>query len=234
MTPYFKNGSATLFLGDAREVLPSIDEVSLLLTDPPYGIGFKSNHGGGARFGAIQGDGKHEHDGVLDIIAMAVRKLRNSRHAYLFGPFTTQGMAEVGLTSGCELIWDKQYMAMDDLNIPWSKQHERITFATKEGKANRSKGYGRLSARMRKGSVLRCLRFSGPGVKRHPTEKPTYILRQMIESSSLMDDLVLDPFAGSTLVAAVMESRKAIGIEIDERYCEVAAKRLLSVSEAHE
>jgi DNA modification methylase len=62
----------------------------------------------------------------------------------------------------------------------------------------------------------------------HPTEKPVMLLRQLIEASSLHGDVVLDPFlgSGSTVVAARTEGRRAVGIEIEERYCEIAAKRL--------
>lgn len=62
----------------------------------------------------------------------------------------------------------------------------------------------------------------------HPTGKPVALMRQIIESSSLVGDLVLDPFAGagSTLVAAVVSGRQAIGIELEEKYCERAARRL--------
>jgi len=65
-------------------------------------------------------------------------------------------------------------------------------------------------------------------VLRHPTEKPVALMRLLIESSSLPGEIVLDPFAGvgSTLVAAVVTGRRAIGIEIDERYAEIAAERL--------
>ena len=63
---------------------------------------------------------------------------------------------------------------------------------------------------------------------RHPTEKPVALMRLLIESSSLPGEIVLDPFAGvgSALVAAVVTGRRAIGIEIDKRYAEIAAERL--------
>jgi site-specific DNA-methyltransferase (adenine-specific) len=75
---------------------------------------------------------------------------------------------------------------------------------------------------------LRAIRKNSRGSKRHPTEKPVDVLRQMIESSSMIGELVLDPFAGSgsALVAAMIEDRRAIGIEVEERYCEEAAKWL--------
>jgi site-specific DNA-methyltransferase (adenine-specific) len=65
-------------------------------------------------------------------------------------------------------------------------------------------------------------------VRFHPMEKPVDILRQMVESSSMIGETVLDPFcgSGSVLLAAQLEGRVAIGIEIDERYCEIAAKRI--------
>ena len=128
-----------------------------------------------------------------------------------------------------ELIWDKDVIGMGDLTSPWGPQHEKVIFATYEiSKANREKGYGNLSARLRKGSVLRSLRAQSGAVKHHPTEKPVDVLRQMIESSSVLGECVYDPFAGSgsTLVAAVVEGRRSIGCEIDERYCEAAARRI--------
>jgi DNA modification methylase len=121
---------------------------------------------------------------------------------------------------------------MGDLQLPWSKQHEYIQFTVYEpSKANRGKGTGRLAARVRKGSVLSFQRTNAVQNKNHPTEKPVEILREMVESSSCIGQTVLDPFAGSgsTLVAAYLEGRSAIGIELEERYCEVAAKRLDSL-----
>ena len=222
--PYYQDDSVTLYHGDCREVLPALprDSIDLLLTDPPYGIDFKSNRGSHEK---ISGD-----DGSLDIptcLNLAARVLRRGRHAYIFGPTSlTEGTP---FTAAVELIWDKQVNGMGNLALPWSESHERITFAVYEpSKANRDKGYGGLAARMRQGSVLRVQRTTGGASLRHPTEKPVQLLRQLIESSSVWHETVLDPFVGvgSTLVAARLEGRRAIGIELDERYCEIAARRL--------
>lgn len=228
MSIYYQDDSVTLHHGDCREVLPTLgrDAVDLIVTDPPYGVDFKSNRGNHDR---IAGD-----DGSLDIpacLALACKSLRRGRHAYVFGGLD---LTTTPLAAAVELIWDKQIVGMGDLSLPWAKSHEPITFAVYEpSKANREKGYGALAARMRQGSVLRVQRVTGGASLRHPTEKPVPLLRQLIESSSVWGETVLDPFVGvgSTLIAARLEGRKAIGIELDERYCEAAATRLSGSSE---
>lgn len=225
MKPYYEEGGITIYLGDCRDVLPGLgrDTVDLIVTDPPYGQRYVSNRGHG--HGAIEGDDK-DVSVVLDALTLACRTLRRGRHAYVFGPFD---LSSTPLAAQVELVWDKGIVGMGDLTLPWSTSHEPITFAVYEpSKANREKGYGRLAARIRKGSVLRCERTNGASTTRHPTEKPVDVLRQLIESSSLLGETVLDPFmgVGSTLVASRMEGRRGIGIELDERYCEIAAGRL--------
>lgn len=223
--PYYDDGTVTIYHGDCRDILPTLTEpIDLLLTDPPYGVDYQSNRGHG--HGRIAGD-----DGSLDVpavLAQVCRLLRRHRHAYVFGPID---LADTPFTTAVELVWDKDVVGMGDLSLPWSRSHEPITFATYEpSRANRAKGDGRLAARMRRGSVLRCQRTQGAATMRHPTEKPVLLLRQLIESSSCLGELVLDPFmgVGSTLVAAQLEGRRAIGIEVDERYCEAAASRVAS------
>lgn len=226
MKPYYEDDMVILFHGDSAEILGDLnrDSIDLLLTDPPYGIEYKSNRGS-----HLDIFGDTDSDGVRDLLSLACKPLRRGRHAYIFGP---GALIPEQLTATTELIWDKTIVGMGDLASPWGPSHERITFAVYEpSKANRAKGYGKLSARMRQGSVLRVPRTNGAATLRHPTEKPVLLLRQLIESSTVMGETVLDPFVGvgSTLVAAVLEGRRAVGIEIEEKYCEVAAERLRAV-----
>jgi site-specific DNA-methyltransferase (adenine-specific) len=222
VNPYYDEDGITIYHGDCRDVLPKLEvEADLLITDPPYGVSWQS--GRQQKFGVMRGD-----EGALDVVellALALTRLKRCGHIYVFGDFD---LSTLPLGNSCELIWDKEICGLGDLEQPWGPQHERITFAVYEfSKQNRLKGTGALSARVRKGSILRVPRLQSGAVNRHPTEKPVLLLRQLIESSSVIGDLVLDPFmgSGSTLEAARKEDRRAIGIEIDERYCEVAASR---------
>lgn len=222
--PFYQNPQygITICHGDCREILPELNlEADLLLTDPPYGQSYQSNRRT-EKHKRIAGD-----DGSLDVpavLTLACTKLRRWSHAYVFGGIDLTGTP---LTAQTELIWSKEIVGSGDLSSPWGKSHEPITFAVYEpSKANREKGAGGLTARLRSGSVLRCQRAHSGGTKKHPTQKPVPILREMIESSSRLEQVVLDPFmgSGSTLVAALLEGRKAIGIELDEGYCHDAAQ----------
>lgn len=208
-----------LYHGDCRSILPLIDTVELLVTDPPYGVNYKS---GWSNDQKIPGD-----DGSLDVVScikLAVEKLGIARHAYVFGEFDLSGLK---ITKPVQLIWDKVSISGGDLKSPWGKQHEPIMFFAKADRASRHRGKEGLSARLRSGSILRYQRRNGKKGF-HPTEKPLMLLQELIESSSRFGETVLDPFAGSgsTLVAAVREGRNAIGIECNEAWCETAAKRL--------
>lgn len=224
--PYYQDSNVTLYYGDCFEVLPTLgrESVHLLVADPPYGQDFQSNRRQ-QRLEKIEGD-----DGTLDVagaLALACRVLRRGRHAYVFGP--PEALVGCPLCASTPIVWDKMVNGTGDLSLPYSLSHEPITFCVYEpSQANRRKGYGALAARMRQGSVIRCQRLQGAATGRHPNEKPVRLLRQLIESSSVMDEVILDPFAGSgsTLEAAVLEGRRAIGVEIDEAYCEMTAERL--------
>jgi len=113
------------------------------------------------------------------------------------------------------IYWDKGNHTSGDLEGDYGGRVEIFIFCHK----------GRHLLRSRQSNLWSIPRDSSGD---HPTPKPVSLMRRMIENSSDIDDLVLDPFVGSgtTLVAAKELGRKAIGIEIEERYCEIAAKRL--------
>jgi DNA modification methylase len=219
VTPYFQKGGIVLYHADCADLKVGCD---LFVSDPPYGQEFKS--GRSDRWGKIKGD--DDIPAIMERLRHSMLGLKRGRHVYIFG--TKFDFSKLDLCGLTEIIWDKQTIGMGDLSLPWAPQHERITFAVYQiSKANRDAGFGKLAARLRKGSVIKSLRPVSGRVRNHPTEKPVDILRQLIESSSVMGETVYDPFAGSgsTLIAAALEGRNAVGCEIDERYCEIAARR---------
>jgi DNA modification methylase len=222
--PYYERDGITIFHGDCREVLPTLERraADLLVADPPYGVNFRSNRG--KNFGPLAGD--EDAAWVPAALDLALDVLRPNRHAYVFGP---EDLLPERLAARTELIWDKCQHGSGNLASCWGPAHEPITFATFiPSKANRARGDGRGVARMRSGSVLRYPRPNSTGVKRHPTEKPIPLLRRIVESSSLLGEVVLDPTVGcgSTLIAAIAEGRRGIGIELDEGFVATAAERV--------
>lgn len=220
----YQSKRVTLHCGDAADVLPTLGtgSVHLLVTDPPYGMAWRSNTRA-EPFDSMNGDEGDSKAGVASVVALAYGCLRQSRHVYIFGP--AHLVAGLRISSPTELVWDKGTMSAGDLSLPWGVRHETITFGVKSN--NVAKGGG-LAARLRRGTIIAVNRPTGRGVVRHPTEKPVALLRQLIESSSVIGDVVLDPFAGSgsTLVAAILEGRHAVGIEIDAAYCDLIVRRL--------
>lgn len=223
----YSSDLVTVYHGKAEDILPTLarGSVDLIATDPPYGVGWRSNRG--QNFDFLDGD-----DGTLDvagILGLAMVALRPRRHVYVFGPADLSSIP--ALAAPTQLVWDKGIVGMGDLSSPWAPQHELITFASHvPSPANRKQGDGRLTARLRQGSVVRVTRPNSRGVNRHPTEKPVALMRQLIESSTVLGETVLDPFAGSgsTLVAAVLSGRSAVGIELDEGHVAAMVERVKS------
>lgn len=232
VTPYYQDDHATLYMGDCRDILPALEPADLIVTDPPYGVEFRSNRRGD-KFDFIAED--DDPSGMASLVGEAIRSnLKRYRHAYVFGPLDFSPLVAAGIVQEpMALIWDKGILGMGNLALPWASQHEDIQFMVAvKSKANVGKGEGRLAARLRRGSILSHQRPNSAGATRHPTEKPVPLLRELIESSSCFGETVLDPFvgSGSTLVAATLEGRYSIGIELEEKYCEVAATRLARIA----
>jgi len=217
MTPYYQDDLVTLWHGDCRDILPTIEpgSVDLILADPQYGIGRdKGMGGGGNRFSAkTQRTYKGKWDGKRPSARTFATMLDVCPLAIIWGG---NYFADLLPVNGKRLVWDKcQTMpSYSDAELAWTSLP---------------------------GVSVKMLTYSGNGLmakeKRrvHPTQKPLalmdWCLRLVKEWTC-----VLDPFAGSgtTLVAAKNLGRRAIGIEIDERYCEIAAGRLGHLSPAHD
>lgn len=211
--PYYEDDLVQLFHGDCRDILPQLDPVDLVLTDPPYGINYVSNYTTGRGVSPITNDGAR----LSVAMQRKVIPLLRAQHVLWFtrwdvwpdvwselGPwFPLRGM----------LVWDKGSPGMGDLNH-WGPSYELIASA----------GHGKTTG-SRDQSILR---FNAPSASSriHPTEKPQALLRYLI--SKLGATSVLDPFAGSasTLLAAAELGVRAIGVEILEETCERAANRL--------
>jgi hypothetical protein len=171
-----------------------------MVTDPPYGMSYKSGWSGST----VAGDSTPE---VRD----AVLASWGRRPAVVFGRWSEPKPANTKLC----LIWDKgEWPGMGDLTMPWGPSHEEIYIL----------GDGFVGKRM--GSVLRAHRM-GAAAASHPTQKPVGLMEGILRRCP--PGTVIDPFMGSgtTLVAAKNLGRRAIGIEIEERYCEIAAQRLI-------
>jgi site-specific DNA-methyltransferase (adenine-specific) len=185
----------------------------LVLTDPPYGVTYQSNHRVGQGSAPITNDGTR-----LSLrLYRAIVPLLRANHLLWFTRWDAwpdvwdilgQSFPVKGL-----LVWDKGHNGMGDLKH-WGCSYELIASA----------GTGQIVG-SRDGSVLSFAPVP-PSRRVHPTEKPPALLSYLI--GKLAAESVLDPFAGSgaTLVAAKNLGRRAIGIEVEERYCELAAKRL--------
>jgi DNA modification methylase len=205
---YYARDGVELYCGDCLNFTPP--QYDLLLTDPPYGgrIKFGDRRIRSKAWGKMHGD--DDVPGVMARLAHALKSLRVHRHVYVFH----SGLLPLDTLPLCgfaEIIWDKGILGIGDLSKPWGPAHEKIAFAVyNPSAAERANGDGRLSARLRRGSVLRSMR---PVARHHPTEKPIDVLRQLIESSSMLGEVVFAPFAGSgsTLIAAALEGRRAIG-----------------------
>lgn len=226
---------ATVIWGDCRDpkVITQVPNgYGLLCTDPPYGKAFKSGRSG--NFQQIAGDdGSVDWPGVLaewiGPIGTRVRGLATKRHVYVFGYSAEQLAGPLRLGGTADLVWDKTQHGSGALDIPWGPSHERITMGVHvKQQANRDAGEGRGAARLRRGTVLRYPRPNGAAARRHSNEKPVPLMADLIESSTVRGDLVVDPCAGSgsTGVAAILTGRRCFLVEVDRRHAELAVGRV--------
>jgi len=198
-----------ILCADCLDVLPLMPDgcVDAVVTDPPYGITYSSAHGASWKNTCIAGDSD--------------TRVRDSALGYFkrepvaaFGTWKTPPIAD---TRGV-LVWDKgSASGMGDLSFPWKLSWELIYV--------RGDGWsGRRDEGVLRGPTLITWESKG---RLHPHEKPVWLIQRLLERLPLAN-VILDPFVGSgtTCVAAKRLGRRYIGIEISEKYAEVARNRL--------
>lgn len=205
--PYYADEHVTLFHGDCLEVTDWL-QADVLVTDPPYGIGWTKGQNNAAKSTAHEGIVNDEDTSVRDA---ALMRWNHYKPAAVFGSFRAPSPAIVTQT----LVWKKPVDAgVVGSMTGYRTDTELIYLLGRHAKRTPSRS-----------SVLesRC------GMARyrsgHPHAKPPAILEQLIE---WMPGTIADPFAGSgsTLIAARNLGRKSIGVEMDEAYCELIVRRL--------
>lgn len=205
MTIYFENDLVTLHHGDCLESTEWLS-ADVLVTDPPYGMAYQS---GRRKQKAIAGDK------TLNVRDDALA-LWGSKPALVFGTWKRPMPENVRQL----IVWDKRGGAgfSGDLNMPWADITEEIYVL----------GHGWVGRRV---PGIYSIPTLPPGNRPdHPTPKPVTLMGKLLEHCP--DGVIADPFAGSgaTLVAAQLAGRRAIGVEMDEQYCELIAKRLAQQS----
>lgn len=191
--------------------------IDLIVTDPPYGMKFRSNHRA-KRYGDIHWD--DNLDWVNDFCAETNRILKADSHLYMFCSFHNVDIFKQSLeryfTIKNILIWEKNNTSMGDLKGDYAPKYEMILFATK----------GRRLLNGRRDPNI--VKFARTGNKLHPTQKPVELISYLVNKSSKENDIVYDPFMGSgtTAEAAYTSNRNYIGSEIMTIYYEISLTRL--------
>ena len=211
MKPYADGRGWVLYHGDCREVLPHVGKVDAVVTDPPYGISYDGSHGkylNGVDRGPCEWDSE---------------------------PYDPSPIIELGLPS---IVWGGNCFSsrLPDSTtwLVWvkiSRQDADIRQSDCEMAWTNCFGRSRVFFHLWIGAY----RDSESGVRNvHPTQKPVAVMEWCIRESKIRDDAVIvDPYTGSgtTGIACIRLARSFVGIERDERYCEVAARRLQRAEE---
>ena len=199
-------GDAELWLGDCREVLPTLGRVDCVVTDPPYGIGEaagKNASRGNMATAKDYGNASWDDAPIPDDLMALVRAA--GRWCVIFG-----GNYYDSPPTSCWLVWDKENGANDfaDCELAWTNLPKAV----------------RRIRYMWKGM----LRANGEPRGDHPTQKPVGVMSWVLRQLPPDTRTVLDPFMGSgtTGVAAINTGRRFIGCEIDATHFETACRRI--------
>ena len=219
----FKSENILLMKGDCLERMKEIESgsVDMILTDPPYGIDFQSQwkKDKSGWMPKIKNDKKP----FIEFIPESSRCLSEVGCMIIFCRFDSwQTFADECIKNGLkvksQIVWDKVVHGMGDLRGATALQHELALFITK--------GKFKFPNKRQK-SIVRHKRVN-PSDLAHPNEKPVSLMEDLISGYTSEGDMVLDCFTGVSPVGVACKNlnRNFIGIELDDKYFEIAKDRI--------
>lgn len=218
---YLKNG-------DCIEILNSLPDncIDLIITDPPYGISYKSNRSMYENTITKRGlinDGEEEAYELLDkVCEVLYHKTSENAHLYFFCSWSVfsefKKIISKFFTIKTPIIWDKGNKGSGDLENDWGNQTEIIIFCVK----------GKKMVNYRRGNIISESRLHTSKMI-HPTQKPIELIQELLKVSYNEGDFVVDPFmgSGSTIVACNKLNAKCLGIELDNEMFQYAKQHII-------
>jgi site-specific DNA-methyltransferase (adenine-specific) len=197
-TPYYQDDFATIYHGDCRELLSIVPHYAVVVTDPPYGIDHTPSSFWDGR--KIAGDdSEFDPSHLLEFSGQVI--------------FGANHFADKLPASAGWIVWNKRDRV--SRNLPGSDAE--LAWVS-----------GGLLNQVRIITHVWIPHTLRTELAYHPTQKPVALMRQILEMIGDGEELIVDPYmgAGATVCAAKDLGQQVIGIEIDERYCEIAASRL--------
>lgn len=235
MTPYYQDEACTIYHGDCREVLPQLGNCAAIVCDPPYcsggftESGKRAAAGMGLRSATLRDLGWFVNDNMTTMgaawllahVAGWCRRLLPEGGTFTaftdwrMVPALVPAIESSGLRYQSLVVWKKPGTGLGNGFRP---QHELAMHFSNGAPLYHAKNGS---------NVIDSPRVNA-AVREHQTQKPVELIEEILRVVSARGDTVLDPFMGSgtTLRAAKDTGRKAIGVELSEEFCEIAAKRL--------
>ena len=213
--PYYQDDAVIIYHADCRDILPLIPDksIDLVLTDPPYFLPNTQFRPEMRMASRMWSNFTFAQTAFEQYLKLFLSKAKDDFEFYLFTDEVSYAVVYPLLYSHFYqsklIVWNKQSIG---LGGKWRRQFELLIYSF----------IGNPQCNGNHADILNCKRVKDKG---HPYQKPEELVRQIIELSQF--DLILDPFLGSgtTAYCAKKLNRKCIGIEIEEKYCEIAAKR---------
>lgn len=222
--------SGRVYHDDCVDVLQTMEEnsIDLIVTDPPWGVDLSVSTTWSKQWTDRYDDSPVASLDLMEVVFPLLYKvLKPAGHLYMFAPLdlpTWTKWHDILVKSSFAvrvrpLIWAKSTPGITEVYTSFIPSYEGIIFASKL-----EDGKSRLFQR----PIMDCWTEARQSTHYHPNEKPERILDAMIQSSSEMTEVVLDPFCGggSVLARAIMNGRRYIGIEKDPQYANTCLERI--------